>query len=288
MATFRPMLAVVATDIHYPAYASAKLDGVRCVMQDGVALSRTLKPIPNAHIQAALAGLHGLDGELIVGEPGRVDVYTRTVKGVMSREGEPDFMFYVFDSFKHPDIPFSQRIHDLPGVLHNPHCTMLEHITVLNEEQLNNYERTTLAKGFEGVIIRSLDGRYKYGRSTAKEGYMLKLKRFADSEAVITGVYCLMQNMNAAEIDTLGLTKRSHHVGNMATTETLGALRVKDCVTGVEFGLGTGFTATERVEIWEQRHKLIGSLVKYKHFPVGAKDAPRFPVWLGFRDPIDL
>lgn len=31
-----------------------------------------------------------------------------------------------------------------------------------------------------------------------------------------------------------------------------------------------------------------GRIVKYKHFPVGAKEAPRHPVYLGLRDPPDL
>lgn len=31
-----------------------------------------------------------------------------------------------------------------------------------------------------------------------------------------------------------------------------------------------------------------GRIVNYKHFPVGAKEAPRHPVYLGLRDPLDL
>lgn len=73
MNTFKPTLAVNAdfTKIQYPVYASPKLDGIRCSIVDGKALSRTLKQIPNKHIfnQLSTTDLNGLDGELIIGSP---------------------------------------------------------------------------------------------------------------------------------------------------------------------------------------------------------------------------
>jgi DNA ligase-1 len=52
--------------------------------------------------------------------------------------------------------------------------------------------------------------------------------------------------------------------------------------------VGTGFTADQRADFWSRREQLRGQLVKYKHFPHGVKDAPRHPVFLGFRDPEDM
>ena len=48
--------------------ASPKLDGIRCMIQDGIALSRSLKPIRNEHVQYILGReiFNGLDGELII------------------------------------------------------------------------------------------------------------------------------------------------------------------------------------------------------------------------------
>lgn len=43
-----------------------------------------------------------------------------------------------------------------------------------------------------------------------------------------------------------------------------------------------------RSEIWNNQSKYIGKLVKYKSQKVGEKDAPRFPVFLGFRDLKDM
>ncbi len=44
----------------------------------------------------------------------------------------------------------------------------------------------------------------------------------------------------------------------------------------------------DRVTLWEQRESLRGKLVKYKHQPGGAKEAPRFPKFVGFREAWDL
>ena len=36
------------------------------------------------------------------------------------------------------------------------------------------------------------------------------------------------------------------------------------------------------------RDTLPGQLIKYKYQPAGAKDSPRFPVYIGLRSPIDM
>lgn len=300
MKDFKPMLAVEApAKLVFPLYASPKLDGVRCVIGGAQALSRTLKPIPNRFVQHYLGNpmLEGLDGELIVGPPAAEDVYRVTSSGVMSQDGTPDFTFYVFDYFNDPDHarPYNHRLPRLIDGLADivegdkfPRVKLLEQRYVTTEEKLLRYESEVLAQGYEGVMLRSPAGIYKHGRSTAREGYLLKLKRFSDGEARITGFEELMHNANEAQLDELGHTKRSSHQENLVPMDTLGALQVEDCATGVAFKIGTGYTAIHRKQIWQQRDRLVGAIVKYKHFEVGVKDAPRFPVWLGFRDPIDM
>jgi DNA ligase-1 len=44
----------------------------------------------------------------------------------------------------------------------------------------------------------------------------------------------------------------------------------------------------DRVTLWEQRASLVGRLIKFKHQPSGAKEAPRFPKFVGFREAWDL
>jgi DNA ligase-1 len=69
---------------------------------------------------------------------------------------------------------------------------------------------------------------------------------------------------------------------------TLGALKVKDLKTGVEFNVGTGFTMAERALIWRIRDTLVGKVVSYEFLPVGVKDKPRHPAFLGFRIKEDI
>lgn len=293
----KPMLAVEApAKLVFPLYASPKLDGVRCVVSGAQALSRTLKPIPNKHVQQYLGDpiLEGLDGELIVGVPYAEDVYRATSSGVMSQDGKPDFKFYVFDYHNDPDTArvYKERLERLTAGLRSlvylERIVLLEQRYIETEDQLLAYEAELLAQGYEGVMLRSPKGIYKHGRSTAREGYLLKLKRFSDGEARITGFEELMHNANEAQLDELGHTKRSSHQENLVPMDTLGALQVEDLETGIAFKIGTGYTATHRKHIWQQRDRLVGAIVKYKHFEIGVKDAPRFPVWLGFRDAIDM
>jgi len=72
---FKPMLAVEHSKVktqNFPYYLSEKLDGIRCIVFDGAAYSRSLKLIPNLSIQAYVNYwahiLEGFDGELALAE----------------------------------------------------------------------------------------------------------------------------------------------------------------------------------------------------------------------------
>ena len=89
---FKPMLAATlenATQLRFPLLASAKLDGLRCILMNGVAYSRNLKPFRNAYVQEQLAHIsnYDLDGELIVGAPNQGHVLGRTQSGIMTGSG---------------------------------------------------------------------------------------------------------------------------------------------------------------------------------------------------------
>lgn len=292
----KPLLAATIKDVHdiqFPVYASPKLDGVRCLIKDGVAVSRSLKPIPNLHVQALLGKpeLEGMDGELILGDPTDPRCFNKTQSAVMSIDGEPDITYHVFDVHDRPDLPFHQRL--FSALAATLECGLyvqgVPHHEVRDADQLLQLERGWLAEGHEGVMVRDINGIYKYGRSTLKQGILLKLKQFVDAEAQVTGFEELMHNENVATTDALGHTERSSCQEGLVPAGTLGALVVQDLETGVSFKIGTGFSALDRDTIWARRDTdLVGSLVKYKSFAVGVKEAPRFPVFIGFRDERDM
>ena len=295
----KPMLAVEAPkNIKFPVFASAKLDGIRSVVKDDMAMSRTMKPIPNGFVQDYLGQtlFNGLDGELTVGPANDKNVMQATTSGVMSREGGPDFTYWVFDFWTDDQMPYGERLSILEHAFKDgalgqyPRLKLLKQTLIRNKDELLAFETLTLSQGFEGVMIRDTKGIYKFGRSTAREGYLLKVKRFADGEAVVIGVEELLHNANEATTDELGYTRRSSHQDGKVPMGTLGALRVRDVTTGIEFNIGTGYTAAQRAELWGmwQAGTLVGKIAKYKHFEVGVKEAPRFPVFQGFRNPLDI
>ncbi len=294
--TFKPTLAVNAdfSKIKYPVYASPKLDGIRCSIVGGKALSRTLKPIPNKAIYEYLSDsmFDGLDGELIVGEPTSPTVYNMTVSKVMAHDrGLDGVTYYVFDLHNHTG-GFTGRNLALRkfsasrGVLPMLPIVHLEQKWIGNEDEMIGYEAHCVGAGYEGIILRHPDSPYKFGRSTVKEGFLLKVKRFVDQDAEIIGVVEEMFNGNEAQTNELGRTKRSTSAAGLSGKGSMGALHVRDLVTGIDFHIGTGFTAADRAAMWAAPP--IGELCKYKHFPVGVKDKPRHPVFLGFRDRGDM
>lgn len=292
---FKPMLSGKCTAVHalnYPVLVSPKLDGIRALVIDGVLVSRNLKPIRNHQLQARYgrAIYNGLDGELIAGVPTAPDCFLRTTSIVSSFDAPAgDVCFYVFDHFKHSERPYHVRSGMLPN--RSDWFIPVHGSIVESALELAAREEHYLEEGYEGLMIRSLTGPYKYGRSTEREGWLLKLKRFEDAEAIIVDCEELMHNANALTKDALGHAKRSSHKANKHGLNRLGAFKVHG-VNGpykdAQFSIGTGFSDAQREAYWAQASFLVGALVKYRYFPLGSKEAPRFPTFLGFRDRDDL
>lgn len=277
--------------IKFPVLASPKIDGVRCVIFGGVAYSRSLKPIPNRLVQAWAAGnassLNQMDGELVVGPATAPNVMQATTSGVMRKDGEPDFTFHPFDYWNPPGT-FTERYSDLAvWAVGEPRVFVVPHRLIRTHDELNHYERECLALGYEGIMIRDPDETYKCGRSTEREGGLVKVKRFSDAEAEVIGFEEEMHNGNEATRDALGRTERSSVRAGLVGKGTLGALVVRSA-DGIVFAIGTGFDAAERAHIWETRDSYMGAIAKYKFFAHGVKDAPRHPVFLGFRHKEDM
>ena len=287
----KPLLASKIEDINalrYPLLASPKIDGIRClIMNNGSPVSRKLKDIPNRYVFGKLLGLMlpGLDGELIV--PGKP--FNEVSGDIMRFDGEPEFQFYVFDVWNMEGVQYTERLNHLCKMKYPLCVKMVQQMRIRDASELTEYEAYCLNLGYEGVMVRDPAGLYKYGRSTVNEQILLKLKRFEDSEAVIVGVEEEMHNNNTAERDNLGRTKRSSHQANLVGKGTLGAFIVTDD-EGRQFKIGTGFTAAQRKQYWEDytTSSLIGKTVKYRHQPSGAKDLPRFPSFIGFRHTDDI
>jgi len=291
----KPLLAETVDDLsilQYPVDASQKLDGIRCLVIDGVAVSRNLKAIRNSYVQSILAKpeLLGFDGEILVGSPRDPMCYRNTASGVMSEDGQPDFVFYVFDMWNKPDMNYTDRRIELQNqydkITDKKHIKLLPDLHCKNVQDLIDFEKKCSDEGYEGVMVRDPKGRYKHGRSTLKEGILLKVKRFIQDEFVIEGFTERMKNNNEKKTNALGRSERSTHKENKAGRGDLGALVCSK--NGQSFTIGTGFTDAERQEIWDNQEKYLGAIVTCKFFEYGEYVVPRFPVFVGFRDAADM
>lgn len=290
MSMFKPMLACSTIpkveDIAYPVMASPKLDGIRCLTLGGEINSRNMKAIPNKHVRDALQALSvkDLDGELMVDGD-----FNSVQSAIMSTSGRPKFYYNVFDDLSNPAANFMHRAAQAKYVvaeINSPYVRLVPQVWVDNAEQLSQLTADWIDKGYEGAIVRDPYSPYKNGRSTLKQGWMLKLKEFDPSEAVIIDMTELMHNDNDADIGELGQTKRSSHQDGMTPGGVLGAFICQ--WEGVTFKIGTGFDAAARACYWRNRDVYIGKLARFKYQGVGPNGKPRFPVFLGFRDRADM
>lgn len=300
---YKPMLAYTIEDtskLTYPLYVSEKLDGLRCIIENGVAYSRSGKPFRSPVVQEMFASgkFDGLDGELVYGDKNAKDVFSKSTTACMSKEwpkelDKRELHFYVFD-YVDESAPYherEQKAFEIVMTAGNKQVEMLQQHTISNEATLLALEAACLEAGGEGVMCRSIDGRYKHGRSTAKDGIIGKLKRFSQSEAHVIGFEEKLTNTNEKKRDEFGYAERSTSKEGMVPAGTLGAFLCKDLYSGVEFSMGSGLNDALRDEIWNNQEEWLGKIVTYKFFAVGVKEsttAPRFPIFLSERSEYDL
>jgi DNA ligase-1 len=295
---FRPMLcpqkdpmgyANYFRELRYPLLCSPKIDGIRAVVKGGVVMSRKFKPLPSAQVQFQFGPYEHFDGEIAEGNPADHDVCNRTQSHVMSKDKPGDIRLYAFD-YTAPDWlhrPFHERLEKIQKIIgRQDDIEVLEHHLVEREEELLDYEERMLAAGFEGLVMRDPVGVYKQGRGTWGEGLIYKLKRFEDTEGVIVGVEEQMTNLNELKHDALGYAERSTTKDGLFAAGTLGAFVVDLDGQAVSVAPGV-FDHEERRRIWLNKEMYIGNesvRLKFRFFGRGAKNLPRFPRAIGFRD----
>ena len=101
----------------------------------------------------------------------------------------------------------------------------------------------------EGLMIKDPASYYENRRSES----LLKVKKFDDAEAIVL----------------------AHEAGTGRCWNMLGALRVRHCVSGVVFKVGSGFTDAQR-----RKPPKIGCKITFKHQGVTKDNVPRFPIFL--------
>lgn len=282
----------------YPMLASVKMDGIRAIAINGKLYSRTGKLIPNLMVQNlmkpviewAQARELVLDGELWSPD----FTFQQIMSVVMARQAVASdcekIWFNVFDSLTFDEWASrrmsifnnrNERVKDIP----DPGLYVRQHI-LTGADDLREMYKSVLDDGYEGLIVRSVHGVYKWGRCTIKENNMFKLKHVEEIDAVVSGYEERMTMSGDAEreYDVLGRPKPVYRQSDRVPAGDLGALIVMDEQQRT-FCVGSGFTAYQRRQFWQERGTLIGRWIKLRYATAGVKDLPRHPVFVSFRDP---
>jgi len=163
---------------------------------------------------------------------------------------------------------------------------------VRSMEEIDALEVKLLEDGWEGAMLRRKGRGYKWGVATELEGSLTKVKRFKDFEAVIIDVKPRMRNDNEPTRNDLGYQVRSAHQENKTALEQVGRFYVRtlgDSPVEHKVGVFKGVDHTTLQQWWQIRDQLIGKYVTLKEQDFGGGyDKPRTPVFLKFRDPLEI
>ena len=260
----------------FPAYIQPKLDGFRCLArwenEEVVLTSRQGKVFHIPHIALAVARLlpKGVvfDGELYI--------HGTTLQRIASlakknRPESEELTYVVYDCIL-PDLDaaygtrhlfLAQRFaeddaQDAKGIMH---C---ETLTADDLEQAHELQSKWRDAGFEGAILRSVSGKYRYAY---RSNDLLKLKTFQDAEFTVVGI-----------------------------KEGKGALGIFSCyIHGKEgekptddntFEVTLGSHA-ERSEQFLMPHKFIGRMLTVRYAFITEKGKPFHPTGVALREDWD-
>jgi DNA ligase-1 len=281
--------------LNYPLLGSPKIDGIRWMKPaDSPMMSRSWKPLPKKDMQDYVTDDFAfLDGEAIVGtDPSATGLFNKSQSAIMTASDTQYFSLWVFDSWIDHLAPFSTRTMIAANVVASLRSKGLDRVFYLEHKELNSpaevlaYEEAAIENGYEGIMLRSPNATYKFGRSTLKEQGLIKVKRFADAEAKVIGFEALERNTNEQVRDAFGLAKRSSHRSGKVQDNLLGRLLVRSERWG-DFAIGSGFDVDTRVKIWEDQASYLGKTVTFKYQEHGTLEKPRMPIFKGFRPEVD-
>ena len=288
--------------IRFPVVCLVKIDGVNGGNLSDRFTARTLKPFKNSVVGDVFSHplLAGFNGELAVGSLTDGATCRRTTSVVNSyswnSSGEIPTLYpfdYVTEQISKRGyldryLQVEDKITQLPPELAQyvkplPYWKLCKTL----EEVLEFHEMVT-SLGYEGTILRWHLAPHKNGRSTVKEGYLLRLKDQETDEAVVLSLVEAEENQNIPQINELGETFRTSHQENKVGKGMVGSFI---CLwKGIEISVSAGeLDHEERREIWERRNDSVpligaGDQITFRFMRYGMKDKPRFARYVAQRE----
>ena len=271
-------------------------------------VSRALKEIPNKQIQLKFGPVREyclkngiiLDGEFYSQELTFQEITSfvmtedlessKTVKKNGGPVALPSHLkFYVFDSLINCNDCFYERLNHAETIC-KKFPDLLEYVAhrkCLGVAEVEQCFDEAVKQDIEGLILRDPHGRYKYGRGTLKEALIFKVKPFITFDAKVTGVVQSTEVREGVEkkVNELGRSVTSKKKDDRVLIEKASAFWVQ--YKGKDLKVTLAMTDPEKEEVWKNRLKYVGKTIEYKGMLVGAKDVPRHPTMLRFREDKD-
>lgn len=304
----KPQLAIDwrQAKLQLPAIMLPKVDGVRGLHITGAFTGRSLKPFGNVALTQFWSDhrFSGLDGELRAEHATHPRLCALTTSMTSTRASPQVGTLMAFDYLRGQFA--QQRYADrydaarrLVEQLAIPQLEIMPAYEVRSLDEILERDESFVQSGYEGSILRRLDGLVKEGRSDNAMQFW-RIKRFHDFEATVVGVEAAEENTNEAVTNLLGHTERSTSKAGKVAKEEVGKLLCEALddvifnekvlfIKGQKFRCGSGtLTAEERRHFWRNQGEIVGHIIKVKAFFHGTKEKPRFPTFLSFRSTVDM
>lgn len=190
-----PMLSADYTKqghrIKYPCWGSDKMDGCRAlaICENGAVIlkSRGGKLYDVKHLQGQLAAVMK-DGEVWDGELFIKGKYLEEIVSAIKKPNPltPYLGFVVFDVVNTEE--FSSRIGTIKAIskrLLGTQVQVIDYVNIESEQDMKVHHKDSVARGFEGLMLRNGKGVYESGKRSADSQ---KYKEFLDEEFEIVAV----------------------------------------------------------------------------------------------------
>lgn len=262
------------TNVKYPCYIQPKLDGYRCIYKQGTMYSRKGKPFGNDNLPSYFKKLFEVEDYVLDGELYCEGVNFNKLQTILNTYDNtlPNALkFVIYDCVPVKDWeaqsckkPYSERIRNVREVV----AAIADHkkvIDIANDEVPSAKEaidlyKNHLKKGYEGSMLKAIDGQYKWKRVTIRSGEMLKLKPFITADLKVTDIYEGEGNFDGV-------------AGGVVVDFNGNSVRC-----------GSGFDVATREEMAKSPYNFIGRTAEIKYFEETEDGSLRFPTFIRWRD----
>lgn len=264
------------TQLQYPLYVQPKYDGFRVIYKEGIFYTRSGLVYSNINLTSYFDCLQGINSYVLDGEFYAHGKQFQDLSKVLNADDVPipnDLKFYVYDCVPLADWnkqktnrTYTDRLKDLRSLVNDTICNYKKVIDTPTDKVQSAAEVVEIYKkyrddGYEGCMLKAVEGKYAWKRVTIKSGEMVKLKPFETLDLEIIDVI----EGEGKYQGTLGSLVVSG--GNIAPTS-----------------VGSGFTDADRKEIWRNKDKYVGKTAEVKYFEISEDKVLRFPIFERIRE----